>query len=230
MDLHTELMLPDIFEAALQEADAAIKLSLAHHVQMGEKHLNEIGSKGHPFVQAFKAGLKLKLELARQENDNKVLMLYLTMCDMVEMLTLLKQFAKLTYCSADGVSIKAQLQRRMMAIIDTIKDCAMLCDTYQKCHTAVKFFTSSKWQDKFSEIAQQFTDYKSNIQFDLQIHTSIGIARMNNMHTETKTSISELKNDVTGLIKTVLKHLHTPEEHELSTPHLVTSDSVLNPE
>ncbi|EEB99695.1 hypothetical protein MPER_00578, partial [Moniliophthora perniciosa FA553] len=138
------------------------------------------------------------------------------MCDMMQTLTLLKRFANSTHPGADGLSIENRLRTRMGAIIDTIKHCAKVCDTYQKRHTAVKLFTSSKWQGKFAEVAQQFTDHKSGIQYDLQIHASDGIATANVTLTAMNTSISQLKDSVIELMKTVFERLRTPEERELS--------------
>ncbi|KAF5347531.1 hypothetical protein D9758_014525 [Tetrapyrgos nigripes] len=179
--------------------------------------LDEV-AKVHPFIQVavsvFKAGLNL--ELTRRENDDKVLTLNLTMCDMMETLILLKQTVNSEQPGADGPSIEDRLKTRMGAIVDTIKRCAKVCDTYQKRRTAVKLFMSSKWQGTFAEVAQQFAEHKSGIQFDLQLHISGKLGNANAMLVEMKTTMSQVKENITELMKTIFERLCTPEERELS--------------
>jgi hypothetical protein len=100
----------------------------------------------------FKAAITL--ELNRRDNDQKVITLNVTMCDMMQVMTLsvkspLPWWCAHTPCSLknivspkdqaqDGVTIEQRLQGRMAGIIDSIKQCAKLCDSYQKRHTAGK--------------------------------------------------------------------------------------------
>ena len=96
-------------------------------------------------VAAFKAAITL--ELNRRENDQKVITLNVAMCDMMEVMALsVKIFSPITVrshtCSlknvvnsdqgADGVTIEQRLRGRMLGIADSIKQCAKLCDSYQK--------------------------------------------------------------------------------------------------
>ena len=103
-------------------------------------------------VSAFKAAITL--ELNRRENDQKVITLNVTMCDMMQVMTLsvnyplpwrcahtpcsLKNVATAKDQGQDGVTIEQRLQGRMAGIIDSIKACAKLCDSYQKRHIAGK--------------------------------------------------------------------------------------------
>ncbi|RPD68335.1 hypothetical protein L226DRAFT_346944 [Lentinus tigrinus ALCF2SS1-7] len=179
--------------------------------------LDELG-KAHPFIQIavsiFKAALTL--ELTRRENDEKVIALNLTMCDMMETLKLLNQVVNVKEPGPDGLSIEDRLKKRLGSIIDSIKRCAKVCDSYQKRPTAVKFFTSTKWQGKFTQVAQQFADHKAGIQFDLQIHASIGITTANVTLTAMSTSFTELNENVSKLMEVVFERMRTPEERDLS--------------
>ena len=102
-------------------------------------------------VSVFKVAITL--ELNRRDNDQKVVTLNVAMCDMMQVMTLsvkspLPWRCPHTPCSLknvaandqgpDGVTIEQRLQGRMAGIIDSIKACAKLCDSYQKRHTAGK--------------------------------------------------------------------------------------------
>ena len=100
----------------------------------------------------FKAAITL--ELNRRENDQKLITLNVTMCDMMQVMTLsvnppFPSWCAHTFCSLknvatpkdqgeDGVTIEQRLQGRMAGIIDSIKRCAKLCHTYKNRPTAGK--------------------------------------------------------------------------------------------
>ncbi|KAI1787462.1 hypothetical protein LXA43DRAFT_1029206 [Ganoderma leucocontextum] len=180
--------------------------------------LDEV-AKAHPFIQAavslFKAGLTL--ELTRRENDDKVIALNLTMCDMMQVLTMLKRVADPKTPGPDGLTIEDRLKQRMGTIIGSIKLCAKVCDSYQKRHTAVKFFTSLKWQAKFTDVAQQFADHKAAIQFDLQIHASVGITTANVTLDAMSTDVGRLTENVGKLMEVVFERMRSPEEREVAS-------------
>ncbi|KAJ7291238.1 hypothetical protein C8J57DRAFT_1704891, partial [Mycena rebaudengoi] len=246
-------------DAALGEADAAIKTAQSYRASKGEKTLNVIGDKAlalsgssmvvgaesdaakaaygmvkdqvsqfaenskflvsvleevakvHPFIQIavsiFKAGIQL--ELTRRQNDARVVALNTTMCDMMEVLTLLKKVASPKVVGPDGKTIEDRLRGRMGRIIDSIKHCAKICDTYQQRHTAIKFFTSLKWEGKFEEAAQQFADHKTAIHQDLQIHISIGVSDANQ-------SLASLNQNVSIMMKLVFQQMVPPEERDIA--------------
>ena len=105
-------------------------------------------------VSVFKAAITL--ELTRRENDQKVITLNVTMCDMMQVMTLsvkyplpwrcahtpysLKDVATPKGQGQERITIEQRLQARMAGIIDSIKACAKLSDSYQKRHTA-----SERW-------------------------------------------------------------------------------------
>ena len=137
--------------------------------------LDEVG-KAHPFVQSVSLlsplcsllsgadvcclvavsvfGAAIRLELDRRENDQKVITLNVTMCDMMHVMTLsvksplpwrcahapcsLKDVATPKGQGQERITIEQRLQGRMAGIIDSIKACAKLSDSYQKRHTASK--------------------------------------------------------------------------------------------
>ncbi|KAJ7181386.1 hypothetical protein C8R43DRAFT_1170245 [Mycena crocata] len=172
--------------------------------------LDEV-AKVHPFIQMavsiFKAGIQL--ELTRRENDARVVFLYTTMCDTMEVLTLLKKVPSPKEVGPDGKSIEDRLRQRMGSIIDSIKYCAKICDTYQHQHTAKKYITSLKWEGKFEDAAQQFADHKNAIQADLQIQISVGISDAN-------ATLAIINQNVSVMMKMVFERMVPPEERDIA--------------
>ncbi|KAJ6562519.1 hypothetical protein B0H19DRAFT_99038 [Mycena capillaripes] len=167
--------------------------------------LDEVG-KIHPFIQLavsiFKTGIQL--ELTRRQNDARIVALNTIMCDMMQILTLLKKVAR-----KDAGPVEERLGRRMGHIIESIKNCCKICDSYQRHHTALKFFMSLKWEGKFERAAQEFADLKVEIQSDLQIHISVGIDDANE-------ALAILNRNVSIIMKMVFERMVTPEERDIA--------------
>ncbi|KAJ6588597.1 hypothetical protein B0H19DRAFT_924176, partial [Mycena capillaripes] len=161
--------------------------------------LDEVG-KIHPFIQLavsiFKTGIQL--ELTRRQNDARIVALNTIMCDMMQILTL-----------KDAGPVEERLGRRMGHIIESIKNCCKICDSYQRHHTALKFFMSLKWEGKFERAAQEFADLKVEIQSDLQIHISVGIDDANE-------ALAILNRNVSIIMKMVFERMVTPEERDIA--------------
>ncbi|KAL0566384.1 hypothetical protein V5O48_015630 [Marasmius crinis-equi] len=75
------------------------------------------------------------------------------------------------YEHRDGITVKDRLHGQMNDVVRSIKDCAKLCDAFQRKSAAVRFFTSFKWQPKFASVAEQFTSNGNAIQSVLQLYT-----------------------------------------------------------
>ena len=103
-------------------------------------------------MSAFKGAIIL--ELNRQENDQKLITLNVTMCDMMQVMTLsvnppfpswyahtpcsLKHVATPQDQGEDGKTIERRLRDRMAGITDSIEECAKLCYTYKNRRTIGK--------------------------------------------------------------------------------------------
>ncbi|KAM5536716.1 hypothetical protein V8D89_009643 [Ganoderma adspersum] len=234
-------MPPDSLDTAIQEADAALETSKAHQHSKGEKALEKIGNitlegdsiyeslasnegvavayslikdkvsnfaencqvlvdtldevaKIHPFigvvVGVFKVGLKL--EQTRRGNEEKIVALYATMSDTLQTLVMLKEIVDPEAPGSDGHTIKDRLKQRMEEIIDSIKSCAKLCDSYQKRHS-------------------------QDIQFQLQIHASVGIATANLTLTAMSKDMDKLVENIGRLMKEVFERMRSPEEREVAS-------------
>ncbi|KAI0646024.1 hypothetical protein C8Q79DRAFT_730049 [Trametes meyenii] len=172
--------------------------------------LDEV-AKLHPFIQVAVSLFKtaLTLELTRRENDEKVIALNATMCDMMSVLTIMKDLPSSNEPDSHGFSLEDRLLGHMHGIVQTIKDCAKVCDSYHKHNLAVKILTSAKWQAKFTQIAQQFVSHKAELQFDLQMHTSLGVAA-------TRETLRTVGDDVGKVMDMVFTLLRSPAERELA--------------
>ena len=73
----------------------------------------------------------------------------------------------------------------------------------------VKFFTSIKWQQKFTGVAEQFADHQNAIQSDLQMYISVEITNTNEM-------LRTLGKNVTTMMEMVFDRMQSPKERELA--------------
>ncbi|KAI0699896.1 hypothetical protein C8T65DRAFT_580831 [Cerioporus squamosus] len=137
------------------------------------------------------------------------------MCEMMETLTSLREVVNTKAPDSDGSSVEDRLKRRMFAVIETIKRCAKACDTYHNRRTLYKFFASWKWEREFTEVAQQFVIHKKDIESDLQIHASIVVTKANTTLTAMSTSVTEIKETMSKLMKLVFERMRSPEERDL---------------
>ncbi|KAF8553591.1 hypothetical protein OG21DRAFT_1441706 [Imleria badia] len=196
-------------------AFSVVKDRVNHFVENSKMLMNALDEVGkvHPFIQVavsvFKVGIQL--EITRRQNDEKVLALNSMMCDMMSALVLLKKIGspKEQTLQIDKSTIEERLQERMGLIIESIKSCAKLCDSYQRRHVAVKFFTSIKWQQKFTGVAEQFADHQNAIQSDLQIYISVEITNTNEI-------LRTLGKNVTSMMEMVFDRMQSPKERELA--------------
>ncbi|KAL0578964.1 hypothetical protein V5O48_003056 [Marasmius crinis-equi] len=164
--------------------------------------LDKVGSV-HPFVQAavvaFKTGIQL--EIARRENDDRVVALNMTM---YEMMSVLRPLAEMKD-PRDKRAVEERLQDRMFMIIRSIKDCAELCDSYQRRATIVKLFTSIKWQPKFTALAKEFVEHRNALQLALQVYVAFEVST-------TKYMLS----DAVDMMKTVFERMQPGKERKLA--------------
>ncbi|KAI0744341.1 hypothetical protein C8Q80DRAFT_1272898 [Daedaleopsis nitida] len=178
-------------------------------------------AKIHPFIQFAYVLFKgvISLELAREENNEKVNTLMVTMSDMMGVLTGLESIPKDHYASSR--SIKERLSERMQGIIDSIKACGKLCDTYRKSRATSKFFMSLQWKSEFTETVELFTAHKVTLSFDLQLHQTAMLSCLATAmdeeaarSQEIEKSMQEMKAMMKTLMKTVFEDMQTFEERE----------------
>ncbi|KAF8503111.1 hypothetical protein BU17DRAFT_71814 [Hysterangium stoloniferum] len=157
----------------------------------------------HPFIRVtvlpFKAAIKLFM--TRQENDQKVTIIYYTMNE--TMLTL--KFLKYVKGDRGGMTIENRIRARMQTIKKSILDSMQLCHRYTKQHTAIKLLTSPKWRRKFREVTDEFAENKEGLLKDIQLHASINIASI-------QTTTATIEGSIFGLTKMIFVLSRSQEE------------------
>ncbi|KAL1940585.1 hypothetical protein VTO73DRAFT_8020 [Trametes versicolor] len=140
------------------------------------KGLDEL-ARIHPAVTvvvlAFKA--VYALETTRQENDRRVMTLYVEMKDMMMVMVQLKGVENRKHVGLDGLVLKDRLEELAEKTAQNIKDCANFCDTFLKKRLIVKVLKGPAWAEKLSGFVKTFTERKSDFQFALAMHTANSI-------------------------------------------------------
>jgi hypothetical protein len=73
----------------------------------------------------------------------------------------------------------------------------------------VKFFTSLKWKEKFTDVAAQFDVHKSELQFDLQMYVGTTVANV-------KATLAVVHQDVSEMMTLVFENMRSPEEQDFA--------------
>ncbi|KAI1785570.1 hypothetical protein LXA43DRAFT_976136 [Ganoderma leucocontextum] len=140
------------------------------------KALDEV-ARIHPIVTvavlAFKA--IYALESTRQENNRRVMTLYVEMKDMM-MVMVQYGVENRTHIGLDGRPLKDRLEELAEKTAKNIKDCANFCDTFVKKKLLVKVFKGPVWAEKLTGFVQVFSDRKADFQFALAMHTANSIS------------------------------------------------------
>lgn len=154
-------------------------------------------------VLAFKA--VYTLETTRQENDRRVMTLYVEMKEMMMVIVeyvshqrrrawhnppltfklRLKDVEKVVFRAPDGSEMEGQLEKAAGAIAKDIEECANFCDMFLKKHVVVKVMNGLMWKDKFVNFLDTFARRKAEFERALAIRTV-------NSNTEIKKSLIEI--------------------------------------
>ncbi|CCM04671.1 uncharacterized protein FIBRA_06857 [Fibroporia radiculosa] len=182
---------------AKQALDSALT-NFADSIPTLVKALDEIG-KIHPFIQvavlAFKA--VYTLEMKRRDNDQKVIVLFVEMRDMIAVLLQLKDVRDDKVVGADGVSIEGRLQDLVKRTADDIKKCGNTCDAYSKMSVIAKVLKGPLWDGVFVNWVKLFSQRRSEFEFALAVHMARKIdditTKMDDLSKMTETIVNFLK-------------------------------------
>ncbi|EKM56765.1 uncharacterized protein PHACADRAFT_172445 [Phanerochaete carnosa HHB-10118-sp] len=173
------------------------------------KALDEV-AKIHPFVAAAILAFKAvySMERTRQENDKRIIALYVAMKDMIRVLVQLRTIEDPHHLGPDGVTIEGRLQSLVRQAAEDIKDCANACDTYSKKRLLVKVLKGPIWEARLAEHVARFHQLKKELKFALSIHTATT--------TEGMKLTLNAQNDnlvvLVSLLQSALHELKSPEE------------------
>ncbi|KAJ7777866.1 hypothetical protein DFH07DRAFT_796416 [Mycena maculata] len=178
--------------------------------------LDEV-AKLHPFigvaVMAFKA--VWALEQKRRDNDKKILALHMEMKDMMSVLTQLKNVKDAEEVAPDGSTIKGRMQEIVKATVADIKACANACDTYVKKKLVVKILKGPIWDGKLVAFVGAFTKHRSEFEFALAIHTSVGVDQANKTLDSVDQTTQEMNMKMDMMMK-MFQQFVSPEQKEMA--------------
>ncbi|KAH9910623.1 uncharacterized protein BXZ73DRAFT_57609 [Epithele typhae] len=178
---------------ALAASDVAQKIErgiqrFADNIPWLMKSLDEL-AKIHPAVTvavlAFKA--VYYLESTRQENDQRVMTLYVTMKDMMVAMVQLKDIESTSHRGLDGQTIEDRLEALSKQTAADIKACANLCDTFLKKRTLARVFKSPIWADRLAYWVDVFTERKGDFEFALAMHSATTVSDVKRQNYEMST-------------------------------------------
>ncbi|RPD59334.1 hypothetical protein L227DRAFT_576182 [Lentinus tigrinus ALCF2SS1-6] len=173
------------------------------------KSLDEL-ARIHPAVTvavlAFKA--VYTLEITRQENDRRVVTLYVEMKDMMMVMVQLKGIDNHRHVGLDGEVLKDRLEDLAEQTAKDIKECANFCDTFLKKKLVVKVLKGPIWAEKLASLVQVFTDRKADFQFALAMHTANTIAEVKRQTTDIQAKLD--------VVIALFSRLVNPEEQKIA--------------
>ncbi|KAF8498941.1 hypothetical protein BU17DRAFT_59228 [Hysterangium stoloniferum] len=141
--------------------------------------------KLHPFVGSrlivfsFVLQGAWSLEMTRRQNNQKVLALHVEMKDMIGVFVRLRNIKEPEVPGPDGQTIEDRMKKLVKETADTIKECANACDAYTKKKIIVKVLSGPIWEKRLANFAGHFTKLRSDFEFQLSIHTAVGVESAN---------------------------------------------------
>ncbi|KAJ7053818.1 hypothetical protein C8F01DRAFT_550066 [Mycena amicta] len=135
----------------------------------------------HPFVGVAALAFKgvIALDLARRQNNKKVIAIQVQMQDMTVVLFQLRDIRDPEDIGPDGTKLAARLRGIIVSIANSITECGTACDIYLKKGFLSKTLKSKIYEDQLTAYVQMFDDNKKKLEFDLAVHTARGVDEAN---------------------------------------------------
>ncbi|KAJ7844819.1 hypothetical protein B0H13DRAFT_2410877, partial [Mycena leptocephala] len=141
----------------------------------------DILGKLHPFlgvaVLAFKG--VIALDLARRQNNKKVIAIQVQMQDMTVVLFELRNIRDPDDVGPDGTKLAARLGGLIQSIAQNITECGTACKIYSEKGFVSKTLKSKIYEAQLTAYVQMFDDDKKKLQFELGVHTARGVDEAN---------------------------------------------------
>ncbi|KAF9557962.1 hypothetical protein CPC08DRAFT_709992 [Agrocybe pediades] len=138
-------------------------------------------SKIHPFigiaVQPFT--LVIKLEMARRENNKKIVAVNLRMKDFMTCFFELRRFRHSEYQTTDSISIAERLEPAMHEISRDIKECGSACDAYMKKNFLAMATKAKVYESRFAEFIEKFESHRQKLLDAFMTHAAQGVDLIN---------------------------------------------------
>ncbi|KAJ7248435.1 hypothetical protein C8J57DRAFT_1358239 [Mycena rebaudengoi] len=177
--------------------------------------LSEV-AKLHPFigvaVMTFQA--VWALEVKRRENDKKIIALHVEMKDMMAVLLQLGSIRDAEKVAPDGSTIKGRLEALLQRTSDDIRACANACDTYSKKKLVVKVLKGPIWEGRLVKFCGLFTQRRSEFEFALSIHTTLGVEAANKTLGDVEKTTREMDAKMDLMLK-MFQQFASPEQKDI---------------
>ncbi|KAF9050511.1 hypothetical protein BJ165DRAFT_1525732 [Panaeolus papilionaceus] len=182
--------------------------------QIVSKGLQALGQL-HPFIGVAVGAfvLVITLDLARRDNNRKVIVVKLQMQELAVAFFELRHYRSSGERGKDGITIAERLQGLMVTIADDVKRCGSACDAYVKKGFLAKTIKSTIYENRLAEFAEIFTEHRRKLELAFALHASVGIDSANEKldhHTHHLRTI-EKKLDMIA----VFRQVETPREREV---------------
>ncbi|KAJ7055880.1 hypothetical protein C8F01DRAFT_1318774 [Mycena amicta] len=131
----------------------------------------------HPFVGVAALAFKgvIALDLARRQNNKKVIAIQAQMQDMTVVLFQLRDIRDPEDIGPDGTKLAARLGGIVVSIANAITQCGTACDIYLKKGFLSKTLKSKIYEDQLTAYVQMFDNNKKKLEFQLAVHTARGV-------------------------------------------------------
>ncbi|KAI0826090.1 hypothetical protein BC629DRAFT_47848 [Irpex lacteus] len=171
-------------------------------------------AKIHPFVSvaviAFKACYNM--EMARRQNDKRVIALFREMKEMIEVLVRLKDITDPQVLGLNGNMIRGKLQTLVDAAAQDIKDCGNACDVWMKKTVLVKVLVGPAWEGRLAAFTSGFAARRMEFEFALQIHTASGVDAIQAVTTAMNDRLAQMSQQ----FALAFSQMRSPEELRLA--------------
>ncbi|KAJ7192237.1 hypothetical protein GGX14DRAFT_480287 [Mycena pura] len=141
----------------------------------------DILGKLHPFlgvaVLAFKG--VVALDLARRQNNKKVIAIQVQMQDMIVVVFQLRNIRDPDDVGPDGTKLAARLGGLIQSIAKNITECGTACKIYSEKGFVSKTLKSKIYENQLTAYVQMFDDNKKKLEFELAVHTARGVDEAN---------------------------------------------------
>ncbi|KAF9444494.1 hypothetical protein P691DRAFT_634710, partial [Macrolepiota fuliginosa MF-IS2] len=167
----------------------------------------------HPFIGVTVGAFTLimNIDLARRDNDHKIITLQLQMLDLLTIFFELRHVRDSHKKDHGGTSIADRLGSFMQQVTLDIKKCGAACDEYKKRGALIKIMNANRYEAKFSEIAQIFVQHQSKLELSMSLHTTLGVNTAN----EKLDRQEQMLKDIQGQMMMIFSQCNTPREREL---------------
>ncbi|KAJ7053428.1 hypothetical protein C8F01DRAFT_1064970 [Mycena amicta] len=135
----------------------------------------------HPFIGVAVLAFKgvIALDLARRQNNKKVIAIQVQMQDMTVVLFQLRNIRDPEDIGPDGTTLAARLGGLVQLIASSITQCGTACDIYLKKGFLSKTLKSKIYEAQLTGYVQMFDDNKKKLKFELAVHTARGVDEAN---------------------------------------------------